>query len=80
MTIELTKEFLGWCTVINMGILIFWFLMIVFVKDFVYSIHNRWFNLSQEKLNSIHYSSMAYYKLTIFIFNLVPYIVLSIMS
>jgi hypothetical protein len=80
MIIELLKEFLGWCTVINIGILLYWFLMIIYAHDFVYKFHTRWFKLSVEKFDAIHYSSMAYFKLTVFIFNLVPYLVLYIMS
>ena len=73
-------ELLGWCTLINYGILTFWFLMFVFAHDFVYNLHRRWFRLSVEKLDSIHYAGMAFYKIAIFIFNLAPYIALKIVS
>ncbi len=48
--------------------------------DFVYRFHGRWFKIPAEKFDAIHYKAMAYYKLTIFLFNLVPYIALTIVT
>ncbi len=33
MTIEVVRSFLGWCSVINMGLLLYWFLFIMFAHD-----------------------------------------------
>lgn len=35
MTIELSRNFLLWCTVINYGILLVWFLVFVFAHDWI---------------------------------------------
>ena len=80
MSIEQIREFLGWCTVINFGILIFWWLMFMLAHDFVYRLHSKWFKIEAAEFDAIHYKSMAFYKLAIFLFNLVPYIALSIVS
>lgn len=78
MEIELIKDFLLWCAVINMGLLLWWFLFFAFAHDWMYRLHSKWFNLSPDKFDSIHYAGMALFKIGIFLFNLVPYFALSI--
>ena len=80
MTLDSLREFLGICSVINIGILLLWFLALVLVKDFVYGVHKKWFKLSDEKLDEIHYKSLAFFKLSVFIFNIVPCFALRIMN
>ena len=38
--------------------------------------HGRWFKLSAETFDAIHYSGMAVYKIGILLFNLVPLVAL----
>ena len=78
MTIELLRDVLGWCAVINYGLLLFWFLMFSQAHDWIYNFHSRWFTLSVERFDAIHYTSMAVFKLSVFMFNLVAYIALCI--
>jgi len=74
------EEFLLWCFIINYSILLVWFLMIVVAKDFIYNIHTKWFDISKDKFNSINYMWMGFFKLSIFIFNLVPYLAIQIIK
>jgi hypothetical protein len=78
MTIDIMREVLGWCCVINITFLLWWFVMFMFARDWVYRFHGRWFKLSVEQFDSIHYAGIAFYKIAIFVFNLVPYIALGI--
>jgi hypothetical protein len=80
MTIEMLREFFGWATLINLGILYLWFFFIMFAHDWTYRLHSGWFKFSVERFDSIHYAGMALYKLGILIFNLVPYLALLIIS
>ena len=75
MNLESFRQFLLWCTLINMGLLLYWFAFFAFARDFIYRIHSRWFRLNLENFDAINYSGMALFKLGIFLFNLVPYIV-----
>jgi hypothetical protein len=43
MSIELTRSFLLWCTVINYGILLVWFLLFTLAHDWMRRFHGRWF-------------------------------------
>ena len=80
MSIEVTRTFLLWCTVINYGILSVWFLVFVFAHDFILRIHGRWFRLSSEQFDAIHYAGMSIFKIGIMLFNLVPLVVLYIIG
>ena len=74
MTIELLSEFLLWCTIMNFGLLIIWWLGFMLLHDMIHRLHGRWFKLSVEQFDAIHYAGMAIYKLAIFMFSLVPYV------
>ena len=80
MTAEIIREFLGWCSVINGGVLLLWWLWFMLAHDFIYRIHRQWFNLSIERFDAIHYSLMGSFKLCIILFNVVPYVALHIVG
>ena len=72
------QSFLGWCVVIHFGILLYWFLCLVFAKGWIYRIHSRWFDISETRFDEIHYTAFAFYKLSVFVLMLVPYLALLI--
>jgi len=80
VSIEVTRSFLLWCTVINYGILLVWFLVFVFAHDWIQRIHGRWFRLSNEQFDALHYAGMTILKTGIILLNLVPFVVLSIIG
>ena len=80
MTVEILRKVLGLCALINMGVLIFWFLMVVCLHDLVYRAHTKLFKISEESFNAIHYTGILFFKIIIFFFNVIPYIVLLILA
>ena len=80
MTVDIVRNALLWCFIINMGLLLWWSVMFMFAHDWVYRFHGKWFKLSVEQFDSIHYAGIAFYKIAIFVFNLVPYIALCIVD
>ena len=76
ITIENLRILLGWCTLINVGMFAVWSLAFVFAHDLVVKVHTRWFKISEERFDEIHYTMMGYYKLAVVLFNLAPYLVL----
>ncbi len=80
MTIEITRDVLAWCSVINVGILLFWWVWFMLAHDFMYQLHGKWFKLSVERFDAIHYSLMGFFKVGIILFNLVPYFALRIVG
>lgn len=79
MTAQTLTTFLGWCSVINIAVLMIWFLGIVFARDFIYKIHTKWFKVNPESFDAIHYCGIGIFKLFVNFLNVVPYIALKIM-
>lgn len=80
MNLETAREFLGWCIIINIAFATLWFLMMGCCRNWIFSIHSRWFKMHRETFNVIHYAGIGAYKIAIFFFNLVPYIALHIVG
>ena len=78
MSMETMIAVLGWCSIINIGILFFWALMITVGHDWIYKIHSKWFKLSVESFDKIHYAGIAFFKMAVFVLNIVPYFALRI--
>ena len=79
MTVETLQSFLGWCAVINIGLLIWWFFFFWLAHDWMYRFHGRLARMSVETFDAINYAGMAGFKIAIFVLNLVPYLVLAIL-
>jgi len=80
MTIEMIRAALGWCSIINIGILLWWFFSIIVLHDLVYKWHSKWFKLSVDKFDEMHYTGITFFKIIIFVFNIVPYVALRIVG
>jgi hypothetical protein len=80
MGIETLRAFFGWCTVINGGLLILAFLICAMAGDWVYRMHSRWFSIPRETLDRTIYSFLGVMKIIVIMLNLVPYVVLVIIT
>lgn len=77
---EVWVEFFKWSLIINIGLLIYITIMLIFARDWVFKIHSKMFRLDEKSFSGIIYSFLGLYKLLIIFFNLIPYIVLLIIS
>jgi len=80
MTVDVIRGFLLGCTVINYGILLVWFLVFVFAHDSMLHLHGRWFHLSPDQFDALHYGGMSIFKVRIMLLTLVPFVVLSMLG
>ena len=80
MELEAIRAFFAWCSVINMGLLLWWALFLLLAHDWTYRLHSKWFKISVEQFDTIHYAGIAIFKLGVFMFNLVPYFALRIIG
>ncbi len=80
MTLEIFRDALGWCTIINFGLLLWWFLFFTFAHDWTYRMHSRWYNLTADRFDTLHYTGITFFKIGILFFNLVPYLSLRIVG
>jgi hypothetical protein len=72
-------DFLLWCTVLNYLILVLWFIAFTVGHDWMFQLHGRWFRLTADQFDRLHYGAMATYKVGILLLNLVPLIALTIL-
>ncbi|WP_445660860.1 DUF6868 family protein [Acinetobacter sp. F16] len=80
MNLDFWCRFLLSSVLINYIILMIWFLAIIFARGWIKQVHGKWFNLSDETFDAIHYGGMAIYKIGILLFNLVPLIAIYFMG
>ena len=80
MDMELLTKFFMWCSILNLALLMFSFLMLAFAGDLIYRIHGRWFPMPRETFNVVLYSFIGVYKILVFVFNVVPWAVLAIIA
>ena len=77
---ETLREFLGWCTLINVGFLVFSSLVMMLMRGPISRLHGKMFGLGEEDISRAFYQFVAQYKIAIILFNLVPYLALVIMA
>ncbi len=78
-SIETVREFLGWCSVINIGMLLLSTIMLTIMRGWIIKIHAKMTGVSEADLPRIYLEFLGNYKMLIIILNLVPYIALRIM-
>ena len=72
--------FFGWCSIINLGILLFSTIILSAFKKPISKIHSKVFGINQADIPLIYFQYLGCYKIAIILLNLVPYITLKIMS
>jgi hypothetical protein len=80
MTIQLAGDFVLWCAVVNYVVLLTWFVAFRYAHAWMYGLHRRWFQISEERFDDIHYGCMALYKVGILLLNVAPYMALRILG
>jgi len=80
MNIETIREFLGWCTIINYGLMILAFLKVYALRNTLAQFRQELFGLDEESVRRLQAQFFVNYQLVIIVFNLTPYIALSIMT
>ena len=80
MDVQMLTTFFMWCTLLNVGLMIISFIMLVVAGDFVYKMHSKYFAMTRESFNASLYLIIGLYKIAVFVFNLIPWVALLIMS
>ncbi len=69
---------LGWCSLINLGMLTVASAALILFNSSVKQIHQKWFGLSDQDLQREYFRYLATYKIMTLIFNVVPYLSLRV--
>ena len=81
MGIDKITEFFKWCSIINGSLLILTTIIMSFKLDLYYKIHQKiLFQGTKEEYSITIFNILAYWKIILFVFNVVPYLVLIIIK
>ncbi|RUM45901.1 MAG: hypothetical protein DSY46_01450 [Hydrogenimonas sp.] len=80
MTVDILQEFLGWCSVMTIGLLLFYSIFITLLGRKIAPIHAKLFHLGENDILRAYFQYVAKFKIFVIIFNLVPYFALVIIS
>jgi hypothetical protein len=72
MNLDTLREVLLWSMVVNYGVLLIWFAAFTLAHDRIYALHHRWFSISRETFDALHYGGMAAYKIGVLLLNVAP--------
>ncbi|MGH1486130.1 MAG: DUF6868 family protein [Cellvibrionaceae bacterium] len=78
MEIDILIRFLGWCSIINIGVLLYWAVFLIFAPEWTYRYTARFLEVSRERFNEIHFNLIGVFKILVIIFNIIPYFSLKI--
>lgn len=78
MSIHTLSNVLLGSALLHYLVLLIWFGALVGAHDALYRLHTRWFRLSLERFDAIHYAGMAVYKIGVLLLFLIPGIALRI--
>ena len=80
MDLDTLRDVLLWSMVVNYGVLLIWFAAFTVAHDRIYALHHRWFSISRETFDALHYGGMAVYKIGVLLLNLAPLVALWLVS
>ncbi|TWI01788.1 hypothetical protein IP90_02348 [Luteimonas cucumeris] len=76
MDLETIRAAFGWAALMSYALLLVWFCLWLSCRNWMHRWHNRWFRLSDERFDLVHYAAMAGLKLAIWVFLLAPWLAL----
>ncbi len=80
MDTQRLTAFFKWCSIINIAVFALSVIVIVAASDFIYLVHGQLFHMPREAFDVALYSFLGLYKISILVFNLVPYVALRIIA
>jgi len=80
MDIGTLTSFFGWCTALNLGLLILTSIMCISFADFSYRMNHKFFSISRDAFNTALVCFIGFFKILVIVFNLIPYLALLIIA
>ena len=68
------------CFIGGILLLMIWFISFTFCDDCIYDLHSKWFLMPRQAFDAIHYAGMAFTKILLILFFLLPYIAIKLVS
>ena len=80
MDTEMLRVFFMWCSIVNISLLVVSFLLWIAASDWIYALQSKWFPMPRPTFNVIFYCLLGFYKITVYIVNIVPWVALEIIT
>ena len=80
MDLHTLRLFFMWCVIINGGLFLFWSIWVFCVPELVYRIQRAFVPISRETFDVAIYCFLGLFKILFLMFNLIPFIVLTILA
>jgi len=80
MDIQILTSFFMWCTIINIGFLIFLALVYLLIPNVTYRLQSKFIPISRETFDIVFYSFIGIFKVLVLVFFVVPWIALLIIG
>ena len=74
------REFFGYCTVVNIGILFVTFLAYTHFKAKITALHSKVYGISAESVGAIYLNYFGVSKILVIVFSLSPYVALVLLQ
>ncbi len=71
---------LGVCSLLAMGVLLFWLVVYLLATDFLYGIHATFFDITRDEFERANYYGMGFFKLLVSVLFFLPFLSLKIVS
>ena len=78
--ISAMTTFFGWCSVLNIGLLLLSSLILLGLKGMVLDIHSSITGIPAAELNVLYFQYLSHYKVAIIVLGIVPYLALKMMA
>ena len=73
-TLRVLSKILLWCFLLGFLFLLIWLAFYMAAADFIFGVHGGMFDLTRHDFDIMNYYGMAYFKMTVFVLFLIPYI------
>ncbi len=78
--LEILTQILIRCFIGGILLLLIWFISFTFGGDWIYGLHSNWFLIPRQAFDAIHYAGMAFTKILLTLFFLLPCIAIRFVS
>lgn len=78
--LQMGTAFLGWYTVVNLGIYLLTALAVMGFREPIKTIHSKVSAVPSEKLDELYFNYLGNFKIAIIILNIAPYMALKLMG
>ena len=78
MNFDIITEFFMWCSIINVSIIFISVIVFSLFSNFSYKNNKNLFSGNQIEFKKVIYTILLYYKVLFIVFNIVPFLVLTI--